>query len=455
MAKGTTKTIDASPEKQFFISMLTKDIEVSAAIIDLVDNSLDAARDQRGGDSYVGLSVEITIGPTEFLIRDNCGGLPAEIARDYAFRFGRPAAFKGVPSSVGQFGVGMKRALFKLGENFEVSAVSSDSSFSMEVDVQAWANSPSKDWTFDFSDVDFEASNPPEDCFTRIRVWNLHGFVSADFDRDVVKTGIIRQIALRHQSALQREMQLSVNGQSITSAAPSLLASAVLKPISKSFVVPAGGGELNVKLVAGLAPRPVADQRSDGNAEEFNAASEAGWYVYCNDRLVLAADRTAATGWGSHAAAFHPQYRQFRGHVYLHADDASLLPWNTTKTSLDRDTEAFRAIQQQMFIVLREVQTAINRLKKESSYSDSDEAPTPLVAALESAEAVAIDDVEESGELVVPDATPAKPTPPTMTNVKYMVPVADMDMAKEALDENSASQVGRLTFEYFLASEVD
>jgi hypothetical protein len=41
MSNQTSSKIDASPTKDFFISMLVKDIELIRAIIDLVDNSLD------------------------------------------------------------------------------------------------------------------------------------------------------------------------------------------------------------------------------------------------------------------------------------------------------------------------------------------------------------------------------------------------------------------------------
>ena len=38
-----THNIKASPTKEFFISMLTRDISTDRAILDLIDNSIDAA----------------------------------------------------------------------------------------------------------------------------------------------------------------------------------------------------------------------------------------------------------------------------------------------------------------------------------------------------------------------------------------------------------------------------
>ena len=99
--------------------MLVKDIELIPAVVDLVDNSVDGARRVRGDRRLDGLGVTITADTEAFVIEDNCGGIDIDTARHYAFRFGRPADFEGLARSVGQFGVGMKRALFKLGSSFE------------------------------------------------------------------------------------------------------------------------------------------------------------------------------------------------------------------------------------------------------------------------------------------------------------------------------------------------
>src|SRR5262245_41894378 len=106
--------IEAEPTKDLFIYILTKDIPLTRAILDLVDNCVDGARRLRNGGDYTRLQIRIEAKPDVFKIVDNCGGIPVDIARRYAFRFGRPAEMPATPRSVGQFGVGMKRALFKL-----------------------------------------------------------------------------------------------------------------------------------------------------------------------------------------------------------------------------------------------------------------------------------------------------------------------------------------------------
>src|SRR4051812_30676793 len=109
--------IDARPTKRFFVRMLVRDIELVPAIVDLVDNSVDGAKriTEPGENRFEGLEVRLTISPERFEIVDTCGGIPLELAQRYAFRFGRPDDVDSAEGEVGQFGVGMKRALFKLG----------------------------------------------------------------------------------------------------------------------------------------------------------------------------------------------------------------------------------------------------------------------------------------------------------------------------------------------------
>lgn len=40
---STEKIVDASPTKEFFIYMITRDIQTNAAIVELVDNAIDGA----------------------------------------------------------------------------------------------------------------------------------------------------------------------------------------------------------------------------------------------------------------------------------------------------------------------------------------------------------------------------------------------------------------------------
>ena len=114
--------INAMPTKRFFVDMFVRDIPLEQAVLDLVDNCIDGAKRVRSTSSSLEkYKVEVKLGSEEFSITDNCGGFDRTIAKEYAFRFGRPSGHESSNNSIGKFGVGMKRALFKFGIKLEGS----------------------------------------------------------------------------------------------------------------------------------------------------------------------------------------------------------------------------------------------------------------------------------------------------------------------------------------------
>lgn len=79
------KKVDASPTKGFFIYMLTRDIDVRPAIVELIDNSIDGAKKIRKDKEYKGLFIKINMSPDRFVIEDNCGGIDIETAQNMLF----------------------------------------------------------------------------------------------------------------------------------------------------------------------------------------------------------------------------------------------------------------------------------------------------------------------------------------------------------------------------------
>src|SRR5438045_8528574 len=97
-----TKRIDAMPTKDFFISMLVRDIDLVDAIAVLFDNCVDGARRMKAAGKYDGLSVRIKTSPSEFSITDDCGGIPVAVERLYAFRLVSPEGVASAQHGNGQ-----------------------------------------------------------------------------------------------------------------------------------------------------------------------------------------------------------------------------------------------------------------------------------------------------------------------------------------------------------------
>ena len=153
--------IEGNPTKKFFIEMITRDISIEDAIIDLLDNSIDGAN-RINPENYTDLWINLTINDKEFVIQDNCGGFSLETAQKYAFRFGRPEEAPKANNTVGRFGIGMKRSLFKIGRDFAVESQCRNDHFKVEVNVDEWSRRTKKvttedgvettidDWSFSY-----------------------------------------------------------------------------------------------------------------------------------------------------------------------------------------------------------------------------------------------------------------------------------------------------------------
>jgi hypothetical protein len=454
------KRVEATPEKRFFISMLVKDIELIPAILDLVDNSIDGAKRIRpktkAANRFSGLHVRLEADSKRFYIEDNCGGIEASHAREYAFRFGRAKGVQETAGEVGQFGVGMKRALFKLGSAFWIDSTAAHSSFVLPVDVDEWAKDRSPDWSFEFQEVDEKTEHPGDECGTKIEVTGLHPSVSADFNNDAFLSRLRAALELRHQEALQKGIELKLGGVTLKPIVPSLRSSDRFRPVHiERNIHSNGGGAVHMSLFAGVeGGKAVADVgEDDGEGESFKQPSRAGWYLFCNDRLLLAADQTPLTGWGTAGAAYHPQYRLFRGYVYLTAADSSLLPWNTTKTGVDEDSPVFRKVQSEMFEALRMVQAIMNRAKTERQDRDPDD--RPVLAAMNAAPSVTLRSVPESDTFIVPPDPPRRRrTANTSKRIAYSVDIAVFTRVAAELGTDNGADVGRMTFQYYFEREV-
>ena len=87
-------------------------------------------------------------------------------------------------------------------------------------------------------------------------------------------------------------------------------------------------------------------------------------------------DQSIVTGWGEGNGdtipKYHNQYAMFRGFVYFDCDEASKLPWNTTKTGLDVDSAIYQAVRLQMITMMRPVIDFLNALDREKDTDRND-----------------------------------------------------------------------------------
>lgn len=429
---------DASPTKRFFVDIVTKDIQLDEAIQDLIDNSVDGAKRLRPGGDFRGLYVHLTVDPNMFGIADNCGGIPLGVAQHYAFKFGRATGFESTDRSIGQFGIGMKRAIFKMGVHFKVETVSNESSYTIEQNINDWLSNDIN-WDFPISNV-IEQNFPPDETGTKLTIPRLADGVGERFGRSTFQTKLIEDIRARQAEAMEAGLEITLNTVAIIANVWQLKAGEGIKPSYRTYDDPIGASQLRTRIYAGVAD-------SDRHT--------AGWYIFCNGRCILEADQEATTGWseatdaGTKMPKYHGQFARFRGYAFLDAVDAAILPWNTTKTGLDPETAAYRLLKPRLIEAARPVIDFLNALDGETELEPADRA---LTRAVDSAPTQALSVIPANAAFLY-QAPPVRG--PTMARITYKKPKSEMERLMEIFAVDKATDVGTKTFEFSYGTLVE
>lgn len=439
---------DASATRGFFVDMLVRDISVDGAILDLIDNAVDAAYKLSDGSATMrNYNISVTFGHDRFRIEDNCGGIEIDDARDKVFRFGRPPDFD-PQTRIGQFGIGMKRAVFRIGRRFSVESSTTEKRFSVNVDVEEWREQTG-DWTFPM----LIEEAPKETAGTMVTVDGLHDGVREHFSGDGYARRMLREIAARYDQVLARGMNITMNGQSASMFGHELLSSKNVIPEHQEYELETGGHKVRVRIVAGISParRPGA---------------ESGWYVYCNGRLVVEADRTPLTGWGtgdvdgsSELPAWHTQYRRFRGFVFFESEHPGALPWTTTKTEIDRSADVYRNALSKMRSVIRRYASYTNFEKNEKDrFEEGDGSNSkPISDAVERATsrsiAAIVETVTSPTTFTVPEQ-PSVPARPRTASIRFPAEISRIEDLKQALRLKTNRQIGEMAFDRLYEEEI-
>lgn len=447
-AEDTDPRISAMPTKAFFVDMFTKDIALDQAVLDLVDNSIDGAtKGEDGSAAFEGKAVRIELSRERFRIWDNCGGFDRERARKYAFRFGRPSAAGQTRGSIGQFGVGMKRALFKFGRYFEVHSATGAESWAVKVDAETWEKDDT-DWHFPWADFEPEAPIGTENPGTEIVVTKLRQGVSLTFGSKSFENQIIALIKSKHRRFISNGLEIFVNGIRVQPLELMVVNDAQLSPYVHNQTF---DGEPESPEEA--PPPPVRVRIIAGLGE--SSPRLAGWYVVCNGRIILDADRRDVTGWGvvedavtkTGIPGFHNQYARFRGIVSFECEDSRRLPWNTTKTDVDQDNPIWREAREKMIELMRPVIDFLNELDRDIDAHTRDR--SPLLKFVNERQSVKFERIAADA-IFAPPAREALAPVVRYLKIQYSREVDDIEILKSALGVATAKAVGEKTFDLAL-----
>jgi len=435
---------NAYPKKSFFIQMFTKDVSLEDCILDLIDNSIDGLmrtrrvhlsdisksifqRDGHLKTRRTGLPlISIEYSQSAVTIRDNCGGID----------FGHSPKQKG--GYLGVYGIGLKRALFKIGRKFHIESRTNITGFSCDLDVDQWLLKDENldDWKIPLNSID--KANKSNSAGTIIEITRLHDEVKLRLKDKAFETQLSKAIELTYAFFLNEYVCVKLNGREIR---PFAIPVGKPKHGNASYEWLERNG-VKVRILATIA-------RKDDRGQL--ALEPAGWYIVCNGRVVLAADKSEKSGWNvTPMPQFHSKYRAFIGFVFFESSDPLLLPWTTTKRGLNQESSIYLHVKDRMAIAARPIIQFCNKKYP----SDIDEEPIEREIAKEVTK-VAISDLITRKHKVFIAMPPKKVSAKTTTRVQYDAENVDLMRIKKHLRKPrmGANKIGKHTFNYFLIQE--
>lgn len=453
---------NAFPAKRFFVEMLTRDIDLGDAILDLLDNCVDGAI--RSGSAspdrpYQGFYANLTLSPTLFRIEDNCGGMDKDTAENSAFRLGRMAKDTDANlATVGVYGIGMKRAIFKLGKNCAITSKHKDFQFSVVISSD-WMEDDNA-WHLDL----VEENHTSKKVGTDIQLDHLHPAVSIAFSEE--KGGFIddfRDVVQKHYSyIMEKGFEIEINGVPVRpTILQTLFDSFALQNNSKGiqpYIYEVESDGVGVQLMMGQYEKFLTDQEQDESEKGLRNKESAGWTIICNDRVVVAADKSRLTGWGEAGVpAYHSQFTALAGVVLFRSNDPLKLPITTTKRGVDQNSELYGQIKEIMREALKHFTGYTNKWKGQTPERDEIQAQVASIDIRKATTSIPADkwkDVRKGigGRRFVPDL-PEPPSESRSRRIQFVRPLEEIMFLGDYLlgDERAKpGDVGLASFEWAL-----
>ncbi|MBW6418032.1 ATP-binding protein [Celeribacter sp. PS-C1] len=357
------------------------------AILDLVDNCVDGAmrrarREQTPeGDRYKDMWCHLEIDEQRFRISDNCGGIPEQYF-DGAFHLGRPSVDldSDIPT-IGVYGIGMKRAIFKIGRNGNVET--RHPGFRRCVSYPPEWFTKNK-WELDVSEI----AHDDEPDGVQITVEDLLPDVADQFGKEAALNGLRSKLGQHFAYIMELGFGIKVNGIDVVPQSVLLKNAATGDIVPFAFAADVNNVQINVSVGVFRRLAKESDIQDETEVDgprslrEERQAQKSGITVICNDRVVLVSDTTDLTGWGvGGVPKYHPQFRAIGGQISFKSDDASLLPISTTKRDLDTHTPLYNTARNEAMTGLKTFITLTNKWKRQEEKLNEQIDNAPVVDA--------------------------------------------------------------------------
>lgn len=345
--------------------MMLKDIDIYSAIFDLIDNSINAA--EKNGEIKKCI-IDMQLSTEKFLIKDNCGGILRKDI-DKVLSIGNEEKDKE------GFGVGMKRAIIKIGKKAEIVSINNDRNFKVSFDLSIWRDGYK--WTI-------EKINNRKKYLKGliITIWNLNDELRKNNDVDNVCWKLKDAISRRYKEYIKMGVKIILNEEEIEYY------------------------KINFKDGNDAESPTYSEDNVDIKIHIYNAkiinskyyGKENGWNIYVNNRAICIAYKGTGVKWSEFIKENSKGYSflNFVGEVFIRVDNIKDSIINSEKNRINYDHPTFKKILKQMMSFVLKHKALF--VKKE-------------------------------------------------TTVKYYKPIEEVNKLKYHYGVNSASAVGRRSFE--------
>ena len=349
MTKPIIKKIEvkAGVNSDYLGNTLTTDITVLESIFDLIDNSIDAARDHLVSQNfehdvyglpndYSKYQINIRLGKKSISILDNCLGMDESTLSRHAFRIADVSSHR---YGIGHYGLGLKRALLKFGSKFAMSSDNGEIAFKMRFD-SAMISGNKK-----LMANAYDSSGHRKTLFV---VSEIKPSIRYEIQSQSWFENAIKMLKIRYAAYTEKGLKISISssyfGQFLRTDGflPTIRKNSKFKPISKPIQVEG----VNIYIDSGIHEKyyfPTEDAYSLSTNKTLT--DEFGLYFICNDRVIVSSSTANEHGWKT---KWHSEYNGFVCIVRFVSEDPQKMPWNTLKTALKTDGRLFVQVRDEL-----------------------------------------------------------------------------------------------------------
>lgn len=334
----------------FFAETLTTDVELTDAIFDLIDNSIDAARNIIIGDGdyerdayglpcdYLGYEIRISLSSEKISIADNCYGISSDVIENLAFYTGKKSSHQ---FGIGHYGLGLKRALLKAGEEYFLR--SGNGEFVYESEFSPEALSGNQESLLFARRYVSQRARGTLFCVKKLKSETINQIKNIEWYE-----GLIRSLSTRYSIFINKGLKISLKN-TVHSQAGYLLIESQLPVFRQdgpllAFSGPVlAEGAVDVFFDVGVHDKYLFPAEYGSTAKgNKSITKEYGIYFIFNDRVIVTGSFENKHGFST---SFHSEYNGFLCYVRMISENPGDLPWNTAKTEVKVHNPLFASVK--------------------------------------------------------------------------------------------------------------